>query len=144
MNEGGGASSSFQQAVPPSSPSSSASAAPPPPSPSQPPPPPPLPQPPSSEAYDRFLALACEAFGVLRTSAAPSLVAALHLASRCAAPDIARAPAKAVLFVADRLRPGDRDGEAAARALADAIAEGAAALVPALLDTTHRWAQSWR
>ena len=102
-------------------------------------------QPSSSEAYDRFLALACEAFGVLRSpNAAPQLIGALHLASRCAAPDIARAPAKAVLFVSDRLRPGDRDGEAAARALADAIAEGAAALVPALLETTHRWAQSWR
>ena len=131
-NEGGGgvAPPPSQQATP----STSATA----------PAPPPSQPPSSSEAYDRFLALACEAFGVLRSSAAPSLVAALHLASRCAAPDIARAPSKAVLFVADRLRPGERDGEAAARALADAIAEGAAALVPALLDTTHRWAQSWR
>lgn len=127
-NEGGGAPSSLQQ---------QAAAAP--------APPPPQLQPPSSEAYDRFLALACEAFGVLRSAAAaPSLAAALHLASRCAAPDIARAPAKAVDFVADRLRPGDRDGEGAARALADAISEGAAALVPQLLETTHKWAQNFR
>ena len=121
----------------------------------QPPPPPPSSSS-SSECYDRFLALACEAFGVLRSpNAAPLLLQALHLASQCAAPDIARAPAQAVLFVSGRLRPGDHHhseesgssgsgAEAAARALADAIAEGAAALVPALLDTTHRWAQSWR
>ena len=95
-----------------------------------------------SPHFARFTSLACEAFTVLR-SAGPRLAACLHLASRCAAPDVARAPARAVLFVLDRLRLDVGDVEAA-DGLAAALRDGAAALVPALFDKTHQWAQNWR
>ena len=96
----------------------------------------------ASPHFARFTSLACEAFTVLR-SAGPRLAACLHLASRCAAPDVARAPARAVLFVLDRLRLDVGDVEAA-DGLAAALRDGAAALVPALFDKTHQWAQNWR
>lgn len=97
---------------------------------------------PGSDAHRRCDALACEAYSVLRR-AAPRLAACLHLAARCAAPDVRRAPASAALFVLDRLRTGAGDA-AAGDAFAAALRDGAAALAPALFERTHQWAQAWR
>jgi phosphatidylinositol 3-kinase len=45
--------------------------------------------------------------------------------------------------VQDKLRLGEPDGDAAA-AMRGLLAESARALLPQIVETTHRWAQYWR
>uniref|UniRef100_A0A1D2AFT8 phosphatidylinositol 3-kinase n=2 Tax=Auxenochlorella protothecoides TaxID=3075 RepID=A0A1D2AFT8_AUXPR len=95
-----------------------------------------------SEHYRRFASHACEAFNVLRKSAG-LLTGLLRLMAGSRLPDIAADPDAALLKVQEKLRL-DLGDEEAARYMRQLLADSASALMPAIMETTHRWAQYWR
>lgn len=95
-----------------------------------------------SEHYRRFASHACEAYNCLRKSAG-LLTGLIHLMAGSRLPDIAADPQAAVLKVQEKLRL-DLSDEEAARFMRGLLAESASALMPAIMETTHRWAQYWR
>ncbi|RMZ56798.1 hypothetical protein APUTEX25_002887, partial [Auxenochlorella protothecoides] len=94
-----------------------------------------------SEHYRRFASHACEAFNVLRKSAG-LLTGLLRLMAGSRLPDIAADPDAALLKVQEKLRL-DLGDEEAARYMRQLLADSASALMPAIMETTHRWAQYW-
>lgn len=58
-------------------------------------------------------------------------------------PDIKDDPEKVMLKLQEKLRL-DLDDDAAVQWIQQLINESASALMPAIMETTHRWAQYWR
>ncbi|KAK9813719.1 hypothetical protein WJX73_005251 [Symbiochloris irregularis] len=95
-----------------------------------------------SPAYRRFCSLACEAYNILRKSAS-LLLSLAHLMAGSSIPDIHAAPETALLKLQEKLRL-DLDDESAAEWMQQLLNESATALMPQIMETTHRWAQYWR
>ena len=95
-----------------------------------------------SEHYRQFRAYCCEAYNVLRRSA--NLILSLfHLMAGAAVPDVKLDPEKALLKLQEKLRL-DMDDEQAVDWMQQLLSESASALMPQIMETTHRWAQYWR
>mmetsp|Transcript_13228 Transcript_13228/g.23573 ORF Transcript_13228/g.23573 Transcript_13228/m.23573 type:complete len:451 (-) Transcript_13228:1023-2375(-) len=95
-----------------------------------------------SEHYVQFRTYCCEAYNILRKSA--NLILSLfHLMAGADLPDIKADPEKVMLKLQEKLRL-DLDDDAAVQWIQQLINESASALMPAIMETTHRWAQYWR
>eukprot|EP00873_Tetraselmis_striata_P009874 jgi/Tetstr1/430138/TSEL_019971.t1 len=95
-----------------------------------------------SEHYVKFRTYCCEAYNILRKSA--NLILSLfHLMAGADLPDIKDDPEKVMLKLQEKLRL-DLDDDAAVQWIQQLINESASALMPAIMETTHRWAQYWR
>ncbi|KAG2448608.1 hypothetical protein HYH02_006498 [Chlamydomonas schloesseri] len=110
-----------------------------------------------SDYYKQFRMYACEAYNILRKRA-DLLLSLFHLMAGASIEAIRADPEKAILKLqargwglgAGRSRaPMDKfrldfDDEAAVEWMQGLINESATALLPQLVETTHRWAQYWR
>ena len=95
-----------------------------------------------SPHYRQFQTYCCEAYNILRKSA-NLLLSLFHLMAGASIPAIQSDPEKAMLKLQEKLRPDLSDEEAAAW-MQQLLADSASALMPQLIETTHRWAQYWR
>jgi phosphatidylinositol 3-kinase len=95
-----------------------------------------------STYYAQFRMLSCEAYNILRKSA-DLILSLFHLMAGASIPAIRQHPENALLKLTEKLRL-DLDDEAAIEALQGLINESATALMPQIVETTHRWAQYWR
>eukprot|EP00887_Chlorella_sp_A99_P006299 scaffold3.g6299.t1 len=95
-----------------------------------------------SPHYRQFTTLCCEAYNILRKSA-NLLLSLFHLMAGASIPTIQADPEKALLKLQERLRPELSD-EGAAAWMQQLLGDSASALMPQLIETTHRWAQYWR
>lgn len=95
---------------------------------------------PDSPHYRDFESHCCEAYNIVRKSA-PLLLAAVRLVARDALPDFR--PEAAQLRLLEKLRLDLSDSEAA-DLIRRVLADSARALMPQIIETTHRWAQYWR
>eukprot|EP00198_Chlamydomonas_reinhardtii_P000296 XP_001689631.1 VPS34-like PI-3-kinase [Chlamydomonas reinhardtii] len=95
-----------------------------------------------SEYYKQFRMYACEAYNILRKRA-DLILSLFHLMAGASIEAIRADPEKAILKLQDKFRL-DFDDEAAVEWMQGLINESATALLPQLVETTHRWAQYWR
>ncbi|GIL50814.1 hypothetical protein Vafri_6947 [Volvox africanus] len=95
-----------------------------------------------SEYYKQFRMFACEAYNILRQRA-DLILSLFHLMAGASIEAIRVDPEKAILKLQDKFRL-DFDDEAAVEWMQGLINESATALLPQLVETTHRWAQYWR
>ncbi|EFJ45030.1 hypothetical protein VOLCADRAFT_40672, partial [Volvox carteri f. nagariensis] len=95
-----------------------------------------------SEYYKQFRMFACEAYNILRKRA-DLILSLFHLMAGASIEAIRADPEKAILKLQDKFRL-DFDDEAAVEWMQGLINESATALLPQLVETTHRWAQYWR
>mmetsp|Transcript_623 Transcript_623/g.1491 ORF Transcript_623/g.1491 Transcript_623/m.1491 type:complete len:866 (+) Transcript_623:255-2852(+) len=95
-----------------------------------------------SEHYIRFRTYCGEAYNILRKNA-NLFLSLFHLMAGADLPDIKADPEKVMLKLQDKFRL-DLDDEAAVQWIQQLINESASALMPAIMETTHRWAQYWR
>ncbi|GIL80848.1 hypothetical protein Vretimale_9438 [Volvox reticuliferus] len=95
-----------------------------------------------SEYYKQFRMFACEAYNILRKRA-DLILSLFHLMAGASIEAIRVDPEKAILKLQDKFRL-DFDDEAAVEWMQGLINESATALLPQLVETTHRWAQYWR
>ncbi|MEW5302904.1 MAG: hypothetical protein WDW36_005643 [Sanguina aurantia] len=92
--------------------------------------------------YVQFRMYACEAYNILRKSA-DLILSLFHLMAGASIEAIRQDPEKAILKLQDKFRL-DYDDEAAVVYMQQLINESATALMPQIVETTHRWAQYWR
>ncbi|KDD73211.1 hypothetical protein H632_c2423p0, partial [Helicosporidium sp. ATCC 50920] len=97
---------------------------------------------PGAPHYAAFTTFCTEAYNLLRKSSG-LLLGLVHLMAGANVPDIAPDPAGALLRMREKLRIDLRDEEAAAH-MRQLLADSAGALLPQIMETTHRWAQYWR
>ncbi|GLC43266.1 hypothetical protein PLESTF_000410600 [Pleodorina starrii] len=95
-----------------------------------------------SEYYKQFRMFACEAYNILRKRA-DLILSLFHLMAGASIEVIRADPEKALLKLQDKFRL-DFDDEAAVEWMQGLINESATALLPQIVETTHRWAQYWR
>lgn len=96
----------------------------------------------TSPYYEDFLRYCCEAYNIIRKNS--NLVLNLfHLMAGCSIPDINMDPEKAMLVVQERLELGLDYGEAVQK-MQNLVNDSAFALMPQIMETTHRWAQYWK
>ncbi|GMH39569.1 hypothetical protein BSKO_07467 [Bryopsis sp. KO-2023] len=97
---------------------------------------------PGSSHYITFQTYCSEAYNILRKKA--NLILSLfHLMAGASIPDISVDPEKAMLKVQERLAL-HLDDEAAVQYMQQLINESASALMPQIMEATHRWAQYWK
>ncbi|CAD7699398.1 unnamed protein product [Ostreobium quekettii] len=95
-----------------------------------------------SPPYKEFKTYCCEAYNILRKSA--NLILSLfHLMAGASIPDVKADPEKAMLKVQERLAL-HLDDEGAVQWIQQLINESTSALVPQIMEATHRFAQYWR
>lgn len=92
--------------------------------------------------YVQFRMYACEAYNILRKSA-DLILSLFHLMAGSAIESIRQDPEKAMLKLQEKLRL-EIDDEQAVQWMQSLINESATALMPQIVETTHRWAQYWR
>lgn len=95
-----------------------------------------------SDYYKQFRMYACEAYNILRKRA-DLILSLFHLMAGASIEAIRADPEKAILKLQDKFRL-DFDDEAAVEWMQGLINESATALLPQIVETTHRWAQYWR
>lgn len=96
----------------------------------------------SSPHYEDFVKYCCEAYNIIRKNS--NLVLSLfHLMFGSSIPDISMDNEKAMLKIQERLQPDLPDGDAVQK-MKVLINESANALMPQIMETTHRWAQYWK
>ncbi|KAK9811578.1 hypothetical protein WJX72_006428 [[Myrmecia] bisecta] len=95
-----------------------------------------------SDHYRQFRTYCCEAYNILRKSAT-LILSLFHLMAGASIPDVRYDPEKAMLKLQEKLRL-DVDDEAAVEWMQQLLNESATALMPQIMETTHRWAQYWR
>ena len=95
-----------------------------------------------SDAYVRFRTYACEAYNILRKNA-DLILSLFHLMAGASIDAIRSNPENASLKLQEKLRL-DFDDERAVEWMQGLINESATALMPQIVETTHRWAQYWR
>ncbi|KAL6752332.1 putative phosphatidylinositol 3-kinase [Haematococcus lacustris] len=92
--------------------------------------------------YGTFRMYACEAYNILRKNA-DLILSLFHLMAGASIEAIRIDPEKALLKLQDKFRL-DLDDEAAMGWMQMLLNESATALIPQIVETTHRWAQYWR
>ncbi|KAF8067321.1 Phosphatidylinositol 3-kinase [Scenedesmus sp. PABB004] len=95
-----------------------------------------------SSYYVQFRMYSCEAYNILRKSA-DLILSLFHLMAGASIEAIRHNPENAMLKLQEKLRL-DCDDEQAIEAMQALINESATALMPQIVETTHRWAQYWR
>ncbi|KIY96448.1 phosphatidylinositol 3-kinase [Monoraphidium neglectum] len=95
-----------------------------------------------SGLYVRFRMLACEAYNILRKSA-DLILSLFHLMAGASIEAIRSNPENAMLKLQEKLRLDFDDGQAV-EWMQQLINESATAMMPQIMETTHRWAQYWR
>ena len=95
-----------------------------------------------SALYVRFRMLACEAYNILRKSS-DLIMSLFHLMAGASIEAIRCNPENAMLKLQEKLRLDIDDGQAVEWMQA-LINESATAMMPQIMETTHRWAQYWR
>lgn len=96
----------------------------------------------NSEYYNNFLTYCIEAYNIIRKSG-HLILSLFHLMADSSIPDISCDPEKAMLKIQDRLDL-DMDDEAVILRMQHLINESASALMPQIMEATHKWAQYWR
>eukprot|EP00200_Dunaliella_tertiolecta_P009890 CAMPEP_0202375868 /NCGR_PEP_ID=MMETSP1127-20130417/6472_1 /ASSEMBLY_ACC=CAM_ASM_000462 /TAXON_ID=3047 /ORGANISM="Dunaliella tertiolecta, Strain CCMP1320" /LENGTH=1054 /DNA_ID=CAMNT_0048973485 /DNA_START=2551 /DNA_END=5712 /DNA_ORIENTATION=+ len=91
--------------------------------------------------YGQFRMYACEAYNILRKSA-DLILSLFHLMAGASIEAIRADPEKAILKLQEKFRL-DLDDEAAVQWMQALLNESATALMPQIVETTHRWAQYW-
>eukprot|EP00882_Tetradesmus_deserticola_P010973 GHRQ01011607.1.p2 GENE.GHRQ01011607.1~~GHRQ01011607.1.p2 ORF type:complete len:153 (+),score=73.86 GHRQ01011607.1:1076-1534(+) len=95
-----------------------------------------------SSYYVQFRMFSCEAYNILRKSA-DLILSLFHLMAGASIEAIRNNPENAMLKLQEKLRL-DFDDEQAIEQMQQLINESATALMPQIVETTHRWAQYWR
>ncbi|KAG1669979.1 hypothetical protein FOA52_016240 [Chlamydomonas sp. UWO 241] len=95
-----------------------------------------------SEYYVQFRMYCCEAYNILRKSA-DLILSLFHLMAGASIETIRADPEKAILKLQEKFRLDFTD-EQAVEYMQMLINESATALMPQIVETTHRWAQYWR
>lgn len=95
-----------------------------------------------SSYYVQFRMFSCEAYNILRKSA-DLILSLFHLMAGASIEAIRNNPENAMLKLQEKLRL-DFDDEQAIEQMQALINESATALMPQIVETTHRWAQYWR
>lgn len=95
-----------------------------------------------SNYYVQFRMYSCEAYNILRKSA-DLILSLFHLMAGSSIDAIRQDPEKAMLKLQEKLRL-EFDDEQAVEWMQQLINESATALMPQIVETTHRWAQYWR
>eukprot|EP00201_Polytomella_parva_P010936 CAMPEP_0175050788 /NCGR_PEP_ID=MMETSP0052_2-20121109/7445_1 /TAXON_ID=51329 ORGANISM="Polytomella parva, Strain SAG 63-3" /NCGR_SAMPLE_ID=MMETSP0052_2 /ASSEMBLY_ACC=CAM_ASM_000194 /LENGTH=273 /DNA_ID=CAMNT_0016315013 /DNA_START=106 /DNA_END=927 /DNA_ORIENTATION=- len=92
--------------------------------------------------YVQFRTFACEAYNILRKNA-DLILSLFHLMAGASIEAIRADPEKAALKLLDNFRL-DLDDAQSVDWMQRLINESATALIPQIVETTHRWAQYWR
>lgn len=95
-----------------------------------------------SDHYRQFQTYCCEAYNILRKSS-NLLLSLFHLMAGASIPDIQSDPEKALLKLQEKLRLDLKDEDAAVW-MQQLLSESATALIPQIMEATHKWAQYWR
>eukprot|EP00877_Chromochloris_zofingiensis_P002248 jgi/Chrzof1/12023/Cz06g18140.t1 len=95
-----------------------------------------------SSYYVQFRMYSCEAYNILRKNA-DLILSLFHLMAGASIEAIRINPENAMLKLQEKLRL-DFDDEQAVEWMQQLINESATALMPQIVETTHRWAQYWR